>query len=483
MDETPLMDTPSKLGRRVLIAEDSRIQAKILEQFLVQAGYQVRVASDGAAALRSAQEDRPDVVVSDIEMPHMNGYELCRAIKHSPDLSNVPVVLLSTLSDAEDIIRGLDAGADNYVTKPYDPKYLIGRLESLLETPMERLQEDQMELAVTLGGRQYHVKSGRQQTLNLLVSTFENAVEKNRELHRSNEMLTLAKERLSRSHAELEKLNARLTVANERMEHDLRAAARVQQSLLPDQKCDVPAVRVAWKYQPCHELAGDFLNYFMLDDRYLALFVVDVSGHGAASSLLAVAVGRVLNPDVSATSLLARHDPFTGRTIVTPPAAVLDELNRRFQMTSQGELYFTIAYGILDTATGDLRYVSAGHPPLVRVSEGKPSFLPGENFAVGWIDDPEYEEAHVRLRPGDRIYFYSDGVNEAMNEQNEQLGNDRLFEMIRAQAKSPVEEGVESMLAAVNAWCRPNSPNDDVSILVCQFQGEERARRAEEDSD
>ena len=117
------------------------------------------------------------------------------------------------------------------------------------------------------------------------------------------------------------------------------------------------------------------------------------------------------------------------------------------------------------------------------MSEGKPSFLPGENFAVGWIDDPEYEEAHVRLRPGDRIYFYSDGVNEAMNERSEQLGNDRLFEMICAQAKSPVEEGVESMLAAVNAWCRPDSPNDDVSILVCQFQGEERASQTEEESD
>jgi phosphoserine phosphatase RsbU/P len=465
------MDTTPHPGRRVLIAEDSRIQAKILEQFLIQAGYQVRVAQDGAAALRSAQENRPDVVVSDIEMPHMNGYELCRALKHSPGLADVPVILLSTLSDAEDIIRGLDAGADNYVTKPYDPKYLIGRLESLLETPLERLPEDLIELAVTLGGRRYHVKSGRQQILNLLVSTFENAVAKNRELHRSNETLTLAKEKLIRTNSELERLNTQIAEANERMERDLRAAARVQRSLLPDRKRDVPAASVAWKYQPHDELAGDFLNYFMLDDRHLALFVVDVSGHGAAAALLAVAVGRVLNPDVSATSLLARRDPFTGRTVVTPPAAVLDELNRRFQMSSQGDLYFTITYGVLDTATGDLRYVSAGHPPLVHVAAGQSSFLPGKNFAVGWIDDPGYEESAVRLQPGDRVYFYSDGLNEAINEQNEQLGNERLLNLITAQASSPVEEGCVSVVDAVNAWCRPNAPNDDVSLLVCQFAG------------
>jgi sigma-B regulation protein RsbU (phosphoserine phosphatase) len=465
------MDTPSPPKCRVLIAEDSRIQAKILEQFLIQAGYQVRVAQDGRAALRAAQEDRPDVVVSDIEMPHMNGYELCRAIKQTPGLAGVPVVLLSTLADAEDIIRGLDAGADNYVTKPYDPKYLISRLAALLETPMEQAPEDLMELAVTLGGRRYHVKSGRQQILNLLVSTFENAVAQNRELQRSNEMLSLAKEKLIRSNAELERLNLRMAAVNERMERDLRAAARIQQSLLPDQKREVPSASVAWKYQPHDELAGDFLNYFMLDERHLALFVVDVSGHGAAASLLAVAVGRALNPDVSATSLLARFDPFTGRTVVTPPAAVLDELNRRFQMTSQGDLYFTITYGVLDTATGDLRYVSAGHPPLVHVSAGQPSFLPGKNFAVGWIDDPGYEESRVRLAAGDRVYFYSDGINEAINEQHEQLGNERLLELIGAQATGSVDQACESLLAAVNKWCEPKMPSDDVSIMVCQFDG------------
>src|SRR5579862_900491 len=97
----------------VLIAEDSKIQAKILENRLIAAGYTVRVAHDGAAAFELARQQKPTVIISDIEMPRMTGYEFCRAVKHDPDLCDVPVILLSTLSEAVDIIKGLDAGADN----------------------------------------------------------------------------------------------------------------------------------------------------------------------------------------------------------------------------------------------------------------------------------------------------------------------------------------------------------------------------------
>ncbi|MCE9553812.1 MAG: fused response regulator/phosphatase [Planctomycetes bacterium] len=456
--------------RNALIAEDSRIQAKFLEQVLVRAGFAVRVALDGEAALQLAREAKPDVVISDIEMPRMTGYELCRSLKQSPQLRDVPVVLLSTLADAEDIIRGLDAGADNYVTKPYDPKFLVARVESLLQTPLTFAEDDLLELSVTLGGRRYQVKSGRQQALNLLVSTFENAVEKNRDLHRSNEQLTLAKEKLAQTNTQLESLNARLTHTNDRMTRDLHAAARVQRSLLPEGNLETPSVRTAWKYTPCDELAGDFLNYFMLDDRHLAMFVVDVSGHGTPSSLLAVAVGRLLTPNASATSLLVRNDPFTGRPVVTPPAVVVDELNRRFQMSMQGELYFTMAYGVLDLQTGELQYVSAGHPPMVHMSGADASFLPNTNFSVGWIDDVEFEADRVILRPGDRLFIYSDGVTEAFQGMDQsQYGDDRLLNMLRAQSSLPITESVNNLFESVITWCQPGSPVDDVSILGCEF--------------
>ena len=120
------------------------------------------MAADGEAALQLAAKLKPDVVISDIEMPRMTGYELCGSLRQSPQLRQVPVVLLSTLADAEDIIRGLDASAEGSVTKPYDPKFLVARVESLLQAPLTFAEDDLLELSVTLGGRRYQVKSGRQ---------------------------------------------------------------------------------------------------------------------------------------------------------------------------------------------------------------------------------------------------------------------------------------------------------------------------------
>ena len=115
----------------VVIAEDSRVQGKVLQQRLIAAGYDAHVGINGELALELVQKLKPDIVVSDIEMPKMNGYELCSAIKQSEELKRCPVILLSTLNDAEDIIKGLAAGADNYITKPYDIKFLIARIEDI----------------------------------------------------------------------------------------------------------------------------------------------------------------------------------------------------------------------------------------------------------------------------------------------------------------------------------------------------------------
>jgi phosphoserine phosphatase RsbU/P len=448
-----------------VIAEDSRIQAKVLERLLMQVGYQVFVAPDGKVGVELAAKHRPHVIVSDIEMPRMTGYEFCRTVKNDPALRSIPFILLSTLSDPEDIIKGLDCGADNYVTKPYDPHYLLARIDSLRKTPLGSV-EDQLDLTVTLAGRTYRVRSGRQQTLNLLISTFENAVEKNRELHAINEQLTLAKEKLTQWNQTLESLNIQLESANSRMSRDLHAAARVQQSLLPSEATTLPRVQVSWKYTPCEELAGDFLNYFALDPKHVALYVVDVSGHGAASSLLAVAIGRLITAQISQSSILAYRDPMTGETRVTPPARVAEELNRRFPMEAQNNLYFTICYGILNLETLKFRYVSAGHPPMVHLPQGgEAKLMPAEGFAIGIVDDVPYDEVEFQLHPGDRLYLYSDGVPEGMDENLEQFTDGRMLESLDAKAASPLSESVDELFARVQEWCKVKGPKDDISIL------------------
>jgi sigma-B regulation protein RsbU (phosphoserine phosphatase) len=461
--------TEDSAGQSILIAEDSRIQAKILEQKLIQAGFRVRVAENGEVALAGIRQERPTLVISDIEMPRMTGYELCSAVKGDPDLKTIPFILLSTLSEPQDIIEGLHCGADNYVTKPYDPEYLIQRVKSLLETPLVDDDEGQ-QLDVNLAGKRYTVKSGRQQVLNLLISTFENAVEKNQQLIRTNEELTVAKEQLTQWNERLEVVNRELETANARMSRDLNAAARVQQSLLPSSTPDVERIRLSWKYLPCDELAGDFLNFFPLDETHLAAFVVDVSGHGVASSLLAVTVARLLTPQVSSSSVLMQPGEDGDEARITPPSKVAAELNRRFPMEEQNDLYFTMVYGVLNLDTLEFRYAQAGHPPLVHVPrDGIPKQSESCSMAIGWVDDIEYDEQSVQLKPGDRVFLYSDGVPEAMNAELNQFGDKQMLEMIELGNSQSLDQSVSLLLQAVERWCVANGPKDDVSILALEI--------------
>ena len=459
-------------GIDVVIAEDSRIQARMLIRRLEEAGHTVRWGETGAQALALARERRPEIIVSDIEMPEMTGYEFCKAVKSDAALRTIPFILLSTLSDPIDIIRGLDAGADNYVTKPYEPDYLLGRMQALLATPLAAADDAAAAmLEVTLAGQKFRVKAGRQQVLNLLVSTFENAVAKNQELVVANQELSVARDGLQRSNEELSTANAEISRINAHMLRDLKAAAKVQRSLLPAADVAIPGTSVAWRYVPCQSLAGDFLNVFRLDEEHAGLFVVDVSGHGVPSSLMAVTVGRFLTPKVSEQSLLVRQAP-DGRITIARPAEVATQLNRLFQADEFSGLYFTLLYGVLHLPTGRFDYCSGGHPPLVRLPAGggPVEFHAMESFPIAFVPDVEYEQRSLQLAAGDRLFLYSDGVPEAMDKDRNPYGDEAMAACMAASRTAPIEDGVGALLEAVERWCTPAGPLDDVSILGVEWR-------------
>jgi sigma-B regulation protein RsbU (phosphoserine phosphatase) len=459
-------------GVDVLIAEDSRMQAKILQKRLTEAGHTVRWAENGQLALEMARERRPEIIISDIEMPVATGYEFCKAVKTDPALRTVPFILLSTLSDPIDIIRGLDAGADNYVTKPYEPDYLLGRMQALLATPLAESEEAAAAtLEVSLAGQTFQVKAGRQQVLNLLVSTFENAVSKNQELVVANQELSVARDSLQKTNEELTSLNAEISRINAQMVRDLTAAAKVQRSLLPADDVSLPGLEIAWRYVPCHSLAGDFLNIFQLDEERVGLFVVDVSGHGVPSSLMAVTVGRFLTPKVSDSSILVRQGA-DGKVVVATPAEVATQLNHLFQADEFSGLYFTMLYGVLHVPSGRLDYAAGGHPALVRIpaAGGAPEFHGADGFPIAFVPEVEYGQQTLQLEPGDRIYLYSDGVPEAMDQDQEAYGDEKMAACLDAGRRGPLAGSVGSLLEAVEAWCQPKGPLDDVTILGVEWK-------------
>jgi PAS domain S-box-containing protein len=180
--------------QRILIVEDSPTQAAQLRAILEDAGLDVVVAPDAESALGQLVRTSVDLVISDIVMPGMSGYELCSAIKASH--RELPVVLVSTLSEPMDIIRGLECGADNFLTKPYKPEQLLARVQTILQNRSLRASSAVLGIEIMFLGRRFTITSEKEQILDLLISTFEDTVQANRELQRHRTELAAAKIKL-----------------------------------------------------------------------------------------------------------------------------------------------------------------------------------------------------------------------------------------------------------------------------------------------
>lgn len=171
----------------ILVVEDSLTQAEQLRLILEKENYKVKIAKNGVEALKFIDKSVPDLVVTDILMPEMDGYELCQKIKSDDNLRNIPVILLTSLADPVDVIRGLKVRADNFITKPYKEEFLISRIQHMLinmELRKNRISEIGIE--VFFEGEKYFINSERIQIIDLLLSTFENAVQKTKELEDTN---------------------------------------------------------------------------------------------------------------------------------------------------------------------------------------------------------------------------------------------------------------------------------------------------------
>lgn len=219
--------SPVPRPRRVLVVEDSTLQAKRLKRLLMENGFQADVAVNGQQGLELARLHRPSLILSDIIMPVMDGYQMCRAIKNDRELKHIPVVLLTSLSDPRDVFLGLESGADSYISKPYDKATLLRRIGSVLSSLRSPDTEGpQEELVVLLAGKRYAITSSRRQILNLLLSTYQDAVEQNRILREMRTKLVLLNE-------ELEKMVAERTVA---LEEEIVERKRAQEALVSEKE-------------------------------------------------------------------------------------------------------------------------------------------------------------------------------------------------------------------------------------------------------
>jgi len=173
----------------VLVVEDSATQAEELRLILTAGGFNAETAPDAERALARLAASSFEIVISDIVMPGLSGYDLCRRIKSEPRLTHLPVLLLTSLTDPIDVVHALECGADSFLTKPCEPEHLLARVTALLESRRLRAAAHGSDIEVLFRGQRFAVPSSREQILDLLLSTFEDTLQKQDELMSARDAL------------------------------------------------------------------------------------------------------------------------------------------------------------------------------------------------------------------------------------------------------------------------------------------------------
>jgi sigma-B regulation protein RsbU (phosphoserine phosphatase) len=327
-----------RLAIKVLLVDDQPMVGETVRRMLAdEPGVEFRFCPDPAAAIDTANEFHPTVILQDLVMPDIDGLQLVKYFRANAATRETPLVVLSSKEEPVVKAKAFALGANDYMVKLPDRLEVVARVK-------------------------YHSRG------------YVALLERN-EAYRE------------------------LAETQREMAAELARAARYVQSLLPAPLPTGP-IKIAWKFVPSTQLAGDMFGYHWIDEKHLAIYLLDVSGHGVGSALLAVSAGNVLS-----SNSIPGADP-------RDPGAVVTKLNDMFQMERQDGKYFTIWYGVYKPAGRTLAYCNAGHPPSLLLSDGAIHSLEADAPAVGMMPDMPYATSTVPVTEGARLLVFSDGIME-----------------------------------------------------------------------
>jgi phosphoserine phosphatase RsbU/P len=394
---------------KILVVDDSSSYRKLLTTHLKNWGYSVIEAEDGKIAKDILLSEPISLVISDWEMPEVDGPELCRIVRSSSIDHYVYFILVTARGSSEDLITGMEAGADDFLAKPVN----------------------QQELRVRLR----------------------------------------AGERIINLEATLAEKNKRLNAAYNLIEADLKAAGKMQQTLLPKGDIQIDNIDCKWFFIPSLFVSGDMHSFFRLDTDHMGFYVVDVVGHGVKSAMLSVSLSRFLSHGSSNGLLKKAFDnaPFYD---ITPPSEVTAELNKNFQSSRDDWTYFTIIYGVINIRTGKGTLTQAGHPnPIIVHSDGRIETIGNGGLPVGMIEDAEYTDTDFQLTPGSRLYIYTDGITECDKGNSNFYGEERLLNLLCDNKKDSLQTSLDILQKDLKLWRGDDHDgfDDDVSMLAISF--------------
>ncbi|MCF8484486.1 MAG: SpoIIE family protein phosphatase [Rhodobacteraceae bacterium] len=401
---------------KVLVVDDSRTQRKILSMQLNRWGYDVSEAASGEEAILACQTEDFDIVLSDWMMDGMSGLDLCQAFRALEMEHYAYFILLTSKSEKTEIADGLEAGADDFLTKPVASGELRARL-----------------------------RAG------------ERIIGMHQELLQKNRLLGATLSELQRAH--------------ESIDRDLIEARKLQQTLVRDRFRDWGYGAATLFLRPSGHVGGDLAGFFEIDANRIALFSVDVSGHGVASAMMTARLAGYLSGASPEQNIALRIGP-EGQRDSWPPEEVAVRFNRAMLEDIQVDQYFTMAYAEVDLLSGHLSLVQAGHPhPLILRQDGRIDRLGNGGLPIGLIPESTHERVQDRLAPGDRLFLLSDGVTECPSPEGIELGEAGIMDLLFRNRALESGALLDAMIWDLASFMGSEDFPDDVSGLLFEYKG------------
>ena len=391
---TPTTPT-APLHTVILLVDDQPIIAAAVQKMIAgQKDWVMHYCPDAGRAVETALQVRPTVILQDLVMPDIDGLDLVAAYRRQPALVETPLVVLSSKEEPETKARAFALGANDYLVKLPDPVEVVARLR--------------------------HHSDG-----------YKAALERNAAY-------------------------AALAASERHLQEEVRRAAEYVQSLLPP-PIEEGAATTSWRFVPSESLGGDAFGHHWLDRDRLAVYLLDVCGHGVGPALLGVSAMNVL------------HSNAVPRRDMQDTAGVIEGLNELFPMERHNDMFFTVWYGILDVARGRLCWTGGGHPPALLVHpDGSLQRLESQGLMVGAATGLTYESSEVTVTPGSRLLLYSDGIFELPRPD----GTVATLEdfILHAARACTGPEPLDAMLAHARVVQASDHFKDDVSLLQVLYR-------------
>jgi sigma-B regulation protein RsbU (phosphoserine phosphatase) len=395
-----------RLKDRILIIDDSLDFRALLARLLKASGFEMMEAESGEEGLQKIGEFQPDLILLDIMMPGIDGYEVCERIKADPCSRDIPIIFLSGRTDAADKIRGLAIGGADYITKPFDRGEVIARIENQLK--IRRLTDE-------------------------LIAT-----------------------------------NAELTEKQKKLDEDLQAAAGIQQNLLPRNPPEVDNLDIAWKFMPSEQIGGDIFNVLRLDEDHLGFYMIDVSGHGVPPALVTFSISQTLQPHMGCT--IRKRPGFTPDHQVVSPGEVLKSLDEEYPWERFERFLTIIYLIVNIRNGHMIYSNAAHPPPILLHADGALELLEEGGTIIGLDGILPFEEGEKILSPGDKIILYTDGVFEFVDSRGEIFGEKRFHELVKGLYRLPIGAVLDEIVLAIERFVQGAKLQDDVSLLGIEFK-------------